>query len=103
MRPILDPALLSAVIKAESDFDPSAVSRAGAIGLMQLMPRTAEKLDIEDPFDPDENIAEGRATFVTYLIGSTATCRSRSPLTTPGPPASSNTTRYRRFGRHAAM
>jgi soluble lytic murein transglycosylase-like protein len=67
MRHRLDPALLSAVIKAESDFDPSAVSRAGAIGLMQLMPRTAEKLAIEDPFDPDENIAGG-ARYLRYLL-----------------------------------
>ncbi|MGH7231095.1 MAG: lytic transglycosylase domain-containing protein [Nitrospiraceae bacterium] len=63
----LDPALLSAVIKAESDFDPGAVSRAGAIGLMQLMPKTAVRLDIQDPFDPDENIAGG-ARYLRYLL-----------------------------------
>jgi soluble lytic murein transglycosylase len=63
----LDPALLSAVIKAESDFDPDAVSRAGAIGLMQLMPQTAMRLDIHDPFNPEQNIAGG-ARYLRYLL-----------------------------------
>jgi soluble lytic murein transglycosylase len=63
----LDPALLSAVIKAESDFYPDAVSRAGAIGLMQLMPKTAVNMEIHDPFDPEENIAGG-ARYLRYLL-----------------------------------
>lgn len=63
----LDPALVSAVIKAESDFDPEAVSRAGAIGLMQLMPDTVHRLDVRDPFDPEENIAGG-AKYLRYLL-----------------------------------
>ncbi len=55
----LDPALLRAVIKAESDFRPQAVSRKGAVGLMQLMPETAASLRVADPLDPIQNIRAG--------------------------------------------
>ena len=55
----LHPALIRAVIKAESDFDPMAISRAGAVGLMQLMPQTAVKLDVQDIYNPDQNIGGG--------------------------------------------
>jgi hypothetical protein len=55
----IETGLIKAVIKAESDFDTFAVSRAGAQGLMQLMPATAELLEVENPFDPAANIFAG--------------------------------------------
>lgn len=55
----VDPTLIRSVMNAESGFDPSAVSRAGAMGLMQLMPETAEAYGVEHPFDPRENIMAG--------------------------------------------
>jgi soluble lytic murein transglycosylase len=55
--------LLKAIIKAESDFDPYAVSRKGATGLMQIMPENFEPLGLEDPFDPWQNINAGARYF----------------------------------------
>lgn len=55
----IHPALIRAVIKAESDFDPLAVSRAGAVGLMQLMPQTAIRFDVRDLYNPEDNIGGG--------------------------------------------
>jgi len=55
----VDADLIRSVMQAESAFDPSAVSRAGAMGLMQLMPSIAEAFGVEHPFDPRENIMAG--------------------------------------------
>jgi soluble lytic murein transglycosylase len=55
----LQPALVKAVIAAESNFDPDAVSRRGAQGLMQLMPETAAALGVADPLQPTENVRGG--------------------------------------------
>lgn len=55
----VDTELVKAVIRAESGFNPSAVSRKGALGLMQLMPATVSLLEVDDPFDPVENVLGG--------------------------------------------
>ena len=60
-------SLLKALIKAESNFNPEAVSRAGAKGLMQIMPANIKDLKIKDPFDPRENILGG-ARYLKQLI-----------------------------------
>jgi len=63
----LHPALLLAVMKAESSFNPMVVSRAGAVGLMQLIPETALRHGVRNLYDTDENVAGG-AKHLRYLL-----------------------------------
>src|SRR3546814_18971078 len=74
----VDPALLAAVAKQESGYDPRAVSRAGAQGLMQLMPATAKGLGVSDSFDPTQAV-NAAAKLLTDLPDRFAS--------TPPPPA----------------
>lgn len=72
----LDSALIKAIIKAESNFNHKAVSPVGAQGLMQLMPKTASYLNVDDSFHPEKNI-EGGARYLSYLL---KTYRGNLPL-----------------------
>jgi len=63
----VDPKLVDALVRVESSYDPNAVSRRGAMGLMQLMPATAKRLAVGDPFDPEENIRGGVKEFSRLL------------------------------------
>lgn len=63
----LDPELIRAVMRAESAFNPMVVSRAGAQGLMQLMPALAVEMGVDDPFDPRQNIMGG-ARYLKQLL-----------------------------------
>ena len=65
----VDPYLIKCIIKAESDFNPDAVSPAGAVGLMQLMQDTALSYNVFDRYDPDQNIHAG-ITHFSYLLRS---------------------------------
>ena len=63
----VNPALIKAVIHAESGYNPNAVSRKGASGLMQLMPGTARSLKVSNSFDPKDNV-EGGVKYLRFLL-----------------------------------
>ena len=63
----LEPTLIHSIIRTESNYDPDAVSPKGAMGLMQLMPETAERYGVRDIYNPRENI-EGGVKYLKYLM-----------------------------------
>jgi len=67
-RVSLAPELIRSVVTAESDYDPTAVSHAGAQGLMQLMPATAQELGVQDSFDPLQNLSGGSRYLKQLLV-----------------------------------
>ncbi|MCG8425772.1 MAG: lytic transglycosylase domain-containing protein [Chromatiales bacterium] len=63
----LHPALLHAVVRAESSYDPNALSKKGAMGLMQLMPATAKRFGVSDTWNPKQNLSGG-ARYLKVLL-----------------------------------
>jgi soluble lytic murein transglycosylase-like protein len=63
----VDPALIRAVVETESHWNPAAVSRRGALGLMQLVPETAQRMGVNDVFDPKQNL-DGGVHYLRSLL-----------------------------------
>lgn len=63
----VDPALVKAVINTESGWNPAAISRKGAVGLMQLIPGTAQRFGVGNPFDPAQNVEAGTSYLKALL------------------------------------
>ena len=63
----MDPGLIRAIVRVESGYNPKAVSSKGAMGLMQLIPATAQRFGVANPFDPQQNL-EGGVNYLKYLM-----------------------------------
>ena len=63
----MDPELIRAIVRVESGYNPKAVSSKGAMGLMQLIPATAQRFGVANPFDPQQNL-EGGVNYLKYLM-----------------------------------
>lgn len=96
----IDPELIEAIIANESGFATNAISKAGARGLMQLMPETAASLGVVDPFDPRQNVAGGTRYLRALLDRFGDVEQSRHTMQVPRP--SSDTAAFRPLPRRGS-